>query len=431
MKLSRMLGMMMGLVGLRIGGAALNLISQLVFARVFVPEDVGLIMLCMSAAAFISLITTLGYPTLAYTQLPRLQSLGLTRIWERFHGAFLRDSVVATILIFVTIFAATLFFEIGSGAKTALLFGCLSAPASMLLRYDSSVANSIRRFTLSYAPDFLFRPLLLLTYILVAYRLGWDLSVVHAMTAFVLVLYIVGLGQAMYIGKSGLLPQHFTQARASFTKILRWRALPLAVIAAVPASFSDIVTLIGGILLAPSDVAILAVTIRLAAIAGFVIQVTQQFVLPDLTAALTQRQDGLAHNLLVRMNTITIVTIICGLLGAIILGQFALSLFGPHYVAAQSLLVAFMIGQSIRALSGMNQQLISIAGRQNRTVSSCIVALTVLFSISVAMVDRFGLIGLGYGVIAAELAWAILLAVQAQSITGQRGDIFWLLTHKL
>jgi O-antigen/teichoic acid export membrane protein len=431
MKLSHMFGMIMGLVGMRIAGAGLNLISQIVFARVFVPEDVGLIMLCMSTAAFISLFASLGYPWLAQTQLPRFQSLGLTQVWQRFHGAFLHDSAIATLLVYAVVLIATSQLPLGAGTITALLFGCLSAPASLLLRYDSAVANSVRRFTLSYAPDFLFRPLLLLAYILIAYKLHWNMSVVHAMTAFVLVLYAVGLGQALFLGKQGLMPQHLAKSQSRFTKALRTRALPLAIVAAVATSFADIVTLIGGLLLPPADVALLAITIRLAAIAGFVIQVTQQFVLPDLTEAITLRQTQLSNRLLLRMNGLTIATIIGGLLGSIFLGGYALNLFGSHYIAGWGLLIAFMIGQSIRALSGMNQQLLSIAGKQMRTVSSCIIALLVLLCVSLAMVKQFGLIGLGYGVIAAEFAWAILLAVQAQSVTGRRGDIFWLLTHKL
>jgi O-antigen/teichoic acid export membrane protein len=431
MKLSHMLGMMMGLVGLRIAGAGLNLVSQLVFTRVFSAEDVGLIMLCMSTAALISLFASLGYPWLAHTQLPRYQSLGLTKIWHRFHGAFLHDSAAAIMLIYVLVFTATLTLPLSAGTKTALLFGCLSAPAALLLRYDSSVANSIRRFTLSYAPDFLFRPLLLLSYILLIYWVGWNISVLHAMTAFVVVLYVVGIGQALFLGKQGLLPQNIFDVRSRFTKALRLRALPLAIVAAVATSFADIVTLIGGLLLPPADVAVLAITIRLAALAGFVIQVSQQFILPDLTAAITQRKHQMAQKLLLRMNVLTLVTIIAGLLSSIILGRFALNLFGPHYVAGQGLLVAFMIGQSIRAFSGMNQQLLSIAGQQRQTASACLLALGMLLSVSIIMVKYFGLMGLGYAVIAAEITWALLLAAQAQNLTGQRGDIFWLLTHKV
>ena len=39
MTLSRMFGMLVGLVGIRVGGAVLNLLSQIIFARLFLPEE--------------------------------------------------------------------------------------------------------------------------------------------------------------------------------------------------------------------------------------------------------------------------------------------------------------------------------------------------------------------------------------------------------
>jgi O-antigen/teichoic acid export membrane protein len=431
MKLSRMVSMMMGLVGLRVAGAILNLLSQIVFTWLFIPDDVGLIMLCMSTAAFASLFASLGYPWLAQTQLPRLQALGIKNKWPSFHGAFLRDTGIATIAIYFLVFATTVVVALSSGTKTALFFGCLSAPASILMRYDSSIANSLRRFTLSYAPDFVFRAALLLIYMAVVYELGWHISVNHAMIAFVVALYVTAISQAIVLGKHGLLPQHIASARPRLTQALRKRALPLAIVAAVATSFGDIVTLLGGLLLPPADVASLAVAIRLAALAGFVIQVTQQFMLPDIADAVTLRKSEITKSLLLRMNLLTIATICCGLLGTLFLGRFALSLFGQHYVAGFALLVTFMIGQSIRALSGMNQQLLSIGGFQTRTAVSCIAALAVLLLVSIYAVKSFGLIGIGYGVIAAELVWAIMLAIQSHKLTGQRGDIFWLLGAKL
>ena len=431
MKLSHMFARMVGLVGMRVLGAGLNVIIQIVFARIFLPEDVGVIMLCMSTAAFISLFASLGYPWLAQTQLPRFDALGLKKIQHRFHGAFLHDASAAILLISTAVVTASMLAALGTSTNTALLFGCLSAPASMLLRYDSAIANTQRKFTLSYAPDFLCRPLLLLAFILIPYLIGWHMSVVQAMVAFVVVLYIVAAGQACYLGSQGVLPSDFRQARALLTRVLRTRALPLAVVAAVSTSFADIVTLLGGLLLPPSDVALLAVTIRLAAIAGFVIQVTQQFVLPDLTTALTLHNKPLANRLLLRMNALTLVTIIGGLLATVVCGRFALGLFGEHYVGGFGLLIIFMVGQSIRALGGMNQQLLSIEGKQTRTAASSIMALALLVSVSVIMVHYYGLVGMGYGVLVAECAWALLLAAQAQIHTGQRGDVLWLFAHKL
>ena len=149
MTFTRMISMVMGLVGLRIGGAVLNLASQIIFARLFVPTDVGIIFLSMSTAALFGLIATLGYPWLVLTQFPRFEALGLTKITRAFHGAFLRDGLTMIITIVVACLLAALVFDLPSETKTALLFACLATPASMVMRYGSSIANSYRRFTLS------------------------------------------------------------------------------------------------------------------------------------------------------------------------------------------------------------------------------------------------------------------------------------------
>jgi hypothetical protein len=99
--------------------------------------------------------------------------------------------------------------------------------------------------------------------------------------------WMVALGQAFALG-SGVLPDSLKAGRHDLAPVLRHRAAAMVLIAAVAMSFADIVTLIGGIFLPPPDVAQLGIAIRLAALAGFVTQVTQNFVLPDLSAAVVK-----------------------------------------------------------------------------------------------------------------------------------------------
>jgi O-antigen/teichoic acid export membrane protein len=431
MKLKQMFGMILGLVGLRVAGAVLNLVSQIIFARIFAPADVGVIFLAMSTAAFFGLLGTAGYPWLALTQLPRFMALGLHKIKHAFHAAFLRDGAIALGLICAACLATSLAFGLSNETKIALLFGCLATPASMLMRYDSAVANTLRRFKLSFAPDFIARPSLLLLYVLVLTWLGVKISLLHALIAFVVVLYIVSIVQAFILGRNGAIPTDIAKSRPKLTKALRPRALSLAIVALVATSFADLVTMIAGFLLPSEDVAVLAVTVRLAAIAGFIIQVAQQFILTDLTEALTKRDSKTANHLLLRLNYLTIFTIIAGLIGAAFFGRFALSVFGEHYVAGQTLLLTLMVGQSIRAFSGMNQQLLSIAGYQAKTAWACIFALLVFVAGAIIAAPVYGMLGIGLAVIAAELSWSIILAIQAQKLTGSRGDIFWLLKNNV
>jgi O-antigen/teichoic acid export membrane protein len=427
MKLSRMFGMVIGLMGLRIGGAVLNLASQIIFTRIFIPGDVGVLFLAMSTAAFFGLLATGGYPWLAMTQLPRFVVLGLTKIRHAFHGAFIQDSIVAFTLICAICIGVSYVFKLPHGTQIALLFGCMAMPASMLLRYGSAVANSLRLFNLSYAPDFIVRPGLLLLYILAMSAMGFEITLIHALVAFVVVLYVVSIAQAMVLGRRGAVPSDVAMVRSRFTGALRPRALSLAVVALVATSFADLVTMIAGLLLPSDQLAVLAVTVRLAAIAGFVIQVAQQFILSDLTQAITRRDRHTTFQLLLRLNYLTIGTIAAGLLGAAFVGNFALSVFGSPYVAGQTLLITLMVGQSIRAFSGMNQQLLSIAGYQSRTAWACLLALAVFGVGAVIAAPLYGMLGIGFAVVVSELVWSITLAAQAQKLTGSRGDIFWLL----
>ncbi len=429
MTLSRMFGMLVGLVGIRVGGAILNLLSQIIFARLFLPEEVGVIFLGMSTAAFFGLIATVGYPWLALTQLPRFATLRHKKIIRAFHAAFLHDGAIAYIVICVLAIAVSYLWPQPTAVHLALLFGCLAAPASMLMRYDSAVANSQRKFSLSYMPDFLIRPVLLLGYVLTLELAGFHLSVIHALVAFVVCLHLTNIIQAVLLGRDGALPSDLKFVNKILRTALRPRAMSLAIVAAVATSFADIVTLVAGLLLPSNELAAVAVAVRLAAVAGFVIQVAQQFILPDLTAAITKRDQRQAQNLLLRLNLMTIATIIAALVGAIVFGHWALAIFGEAYVSAWPLLIALMIGQSIRAFSGMNQQLLSIAGYQARTATACCVAFAFLIGGAILGVKFFGMQGIGYADILAELVWSIMLAAQAQSLTGRRGDIFWVLKH--
>jgi O-antigen/teichoic acid export membrane protein len=430
MTLTRMVGMVFGLVGIRIVGAGLNLLSQVIFAHIFSPTDVGVIFLCMSTTAFFGLVATVGYPWLALTLLPRFETLGLQKIQHAFHGAFLHDGFITYVVLCVLCIAATMLLGVPIENRTALLFACLGAPASVMMRAGSAVANSQRSFTLSYAPDFIVRPLLLLVYILVLIVSGIHVSMLHALVAFIVALYIVGFGQAFILGEHGPLPSDIKYSRPALTRALRPRAISLGIVAVVATSFADLVTMIAGFLLPSTDLAVLAVTVRLAAMAGFIIQVAQQFVLPDLTAALTKRDPISAQNILLRLNLITIATIIGALLGTLIFGRFALSVFGKTYEVGQPLLIALMIGQSIRAFSGMNQQLLSIAGHQAKTAGASIAAFLALVVVASLAAPSNGMMGIGFAVIVAELIWSLILAVQSQRYTGGRGDIFWLLSAK-
>ena len=422
MSMWRMILTAINLVGVRFGGAAMGLMSQILLARLLPQEDVGVVLMGVSAAAILSLMMTAGYPSLTMTLLPRYYALGRKTLAKAFHRAVWHDSLIATFTIGLAGVAVWLWAPIDPALRTALLFGGLMAPAASLIRITSSVANSRRRFSLSYIPDFIFRPGLLLAFLLSMWVLNVAPGFLSVMSAVIAISYLVAVVQAFILG-SGVLPGSLRAGRHDLAPVLRSRAVSMVLIAAIAMSFADIVTLIGGVFLPAHDVAQLGIAIRLAALAGFVTQVTQNFVLPDLSAAIVKGNRALAQSLILRINLIAVSAIAACVLVAFFFGPLILKVFGADYSGAHWPLVLFMVSQLFRAAGGMNQHLLSLDGFQARSVYACIFSVTLLVAAAMILTPPLGLFGMAIAVVLAEASWAMILGIQAQRYSGYRGDI--------
>ncbi len=423
MSLWRMILTAINLVGVRFGGAAIGLVSQVLLARLLPQEEVGVVFMGLSTAAIVSLFMTAGYPALTMTILPRYYALGRKTLAQAFHRAVWRDSLLVTMVLLAVTAAVYLWAPIAPGLRTALLFGCLMAPASSLIRITSSVANSRRRFSLSYVPDFLFRPGLLLLFLGAMWLFRLRPAVDTVLWAAVAITAAVALAQTWILG-TGALPGSLKAPRHDLAPPLRSRAAAMVLVWAVAASFADIVTLIGGLFLPAGEVAELGIAIRLAALAGFVTQATQSFVLPDLSAAIAKGERRAAEALLLRIGVVSISAIAACVAGAALFGPLILSIFGPNYADAHWPLVLFMLSQLFRAAGGMNQHLLSIDGFQARSANSCVLSVVVLVAGAVFLTPSLGVLGMAIAVLLSDAVWAAALGLQAQHYAGYRGDIF-------
>jgi O-antigen/teichoic acid export membrane protein len=334
------------------------------------------------------------------------------------------------VVLVVCLVAALYVLPMGRGLRLALIFGVLSTPGSAMIRYSSAIANSLKYFAVTFLPDNIVRPGAFLVFVLAAFGLGYRPSIMVLLSAYILSNALAAVVQLPFLGEHRLRFSHLGAWRRDVARILRGRAVAIAIVAAVATSLADIITLLGGIFLKPEEVALLGVTVRLAAIAGFVIQSAQQFVLPDLTVALAAKDDANALGILRKLNLMTFAIILTGVVGTLVLGRFVLQIFGPTYVEGYALLILLMLAQSVRAMSGMNQSLLSISGYQIRTVGACLLSVGSLVALWVLLQPRLGLIGIGFAVIATEVVWGLMLGLLAQRLLGKRGDFFWLFLHR-
>jgi O-antigen/teichoic acid export membrane protein len=426
MTLKSMIGVLAGYVGARFLGAGLGLLTQLVLARTLLPADVTTVFMAMSAAAFLSLLMNGGEAQLASTHLPKLMAHNRVSIIQAFHAAALRNMLLVMAGLWILLIAVWLSQGLPQHVILALAVGLFSAPLSGLARYNAMVANSLRWFPLSYVPDFIVRPGLFLLAIFTFIAIGLQHNVLAVLGAFAAFVWLVGIGQALLMQGQGLRPKFLFAYDRRYARALRPRSVALLIVSVVAFAFADIVMLLAGLLLPAEDAAVAGVAIRLAAIAGFILQAAQLFVLPDFAQAIARNHEEQANAILWKMNSLTLVVVLGGLIATLVLGPFLLSLFGPIYPTGAGILVLLLVGQSVRAMSGMNQNLLSIKGHQIKTAWSCLLALAVLLGAAVLLCSRLGMIGLGYAVIAAELTWMLGLASQSQRLCNRRADLLWL-----
>jgi O-antigen/teichoic acid export membrane protein len=431
MNLTHMVSRIMGIVGVRFAGAGIGFLTQLIMARIMPASDVGIVFMGMSAAAFVSLAASGGYSMLALTQLPKLALFERRSLLRAFHHLVLVDSLVMTLVCFLAIFAADRLMGFTEGQTIALLFGCFCAPSAGSIRYYSAIATSNRRFNAAFIPDFVVRPGILLAFVLFAFLAGHKPGTVEVLIVFTLASWSMAAVLAYQLRDVGVSLRGLSLPRGKFSKLLRSRAFALTLVAATLLAIADIVTLLAGFLLPAADVAVVGITMRLAALVAYVIQASQQFVMPDFTQAIVKGDGATADTLVARMNVMTLLLIGTALLGAFVLGEWLLGFFGSEYVRGASILVLFLVAQAVRALSGMNQHLLSIKGYQMRTAGACLTALLVLVLSAIMLTRIFGMEGMAYALLLAELTWLVLLAAQAQSLCGRRADLFWMLQKRL
>lgn len=426
----RLLLLVFGLMGARLAGAGFGFLSQILLARTFPAAEVGIAFLAMSITTFVSLLITCGYHTLGLTYLARYRALDRPRLVEGFLAVGRRDMIIAATVAVLAAILVYFFAPVSSDLAKAVLFGTLAAPPLAAIRLNNSAANAQRRFSLSYVPDFVGRSGLLLLFIAALVFLGVERRIDYVLIALVAISFVVAIAQAIIMGPDNVWTRAWAKRPRDLTRFFRHRAVAILLVAIVAGASADLVVMLGGLFLPTSQVAVLGVAVRLAALVGFFSAASQPFVLRDLASAMSQARSAEVNSLLLRMNVaglsiMAAAIVVCAFLGPLILG-----IYGQEYGAAYWPLLLFLVGQTFRTASGMNSELLALGGHQVKSASLCFCAVVVLAALAFLLTPHWGVVGLAAASVGAEMFWAAGLAYLTQKLEGRRGDIVGLLTQR-
>lgn len=406
------------LVASRVGGAGLNFLTQLMLAHLLGAAEFGVYATVFAFAGVLSVACSLGFPSVTSRFVSEYRHAGR---WDLLVG-FVRSGraaiVLASLATAAPLLAGAFLLDASHRYLWPLILAVATAPALSLLRFNGSLANAFRRFIQSYLPDLLIRPALFLVVIAAFYELSYGLTASTALAIHLVIIWTLALAQTALVGiprdQSGNINAEYDW------RLWQATAAPLILVVLFTTFFADAEIALLGLLLPASDVAVFAVSIKVALLIAFGIQAIEQITLPDLSDSYARGDLAAVRRAVSRSNHMKFWPALAGFVAIWIGGEPLLALFGPEFARGHTVLVVLTASQLIRAAAGPVTPLLTLSGRQKLTLPVFGVSMVGLIALNVTMVPLFGLLGAAWAVLAVTLGWTSCLAILLNRQTGLR-----------
>jgi O-antigen/teichoic acid export membrane protein len=406
-------------IGIRIAGAALGLVAQVLASRLIGPQAFGQYALVLVWLLLLGHGATAGTNQLVCRFVAQYlhrddpgHAAGLLRFSLLFAGG------VAALLIAVAVLVVQI-GPFGIDPQFALLATLAFAAVPLIALQDflEAIARGLDKPNLGIAPAFLLRHLAIIVGVLCLMALGTgaDAVAVVAMT-------IAGLAASVLI-QWLLLARHIRKALGGAPPRYQTRywirtALPIALVEAAEVLFHNADILILWLFVSPDIVAFYFAATRLAQILGYVpygiSAVTAQKYAALVAANRRSELQGL-------VSAATSFSTLAALGAALVLSVGAvplLSLFGDAYVAAAAIVPILCTGVVLTCLLGPGEDVLTMLGQERICSVVFVVAVLANLGLNFALIPAFGMTGAAVATVLALSLRGALLAYFAHARLG-------------
>lgn len=411
-------------LAVKVGGAGLTFLLQMVLARVLGPAGYGDYAYALTWVALLSLVCTAGLETAAVRF---IGGYGGTGRWSELRGFLERSTgIVLTLSLAAGVLMAGVSWILRDtlGVELALVFAvaALLLPVNVLQRLASAFLRGFKRVVAATAPTALLRPLLLGGAVLaVAVMTGTG---VEARAA---VLLNVGAA-AVVLGLMALIfrrsvPEPVRNA-APTHETRKWVtvALPLLLLAGMHLLIVRTDILMIGALVGTEEAGIYTVGSRAAELAGFGLGAANLIVAP-LIAELYARSEMEKLQRIVRLSatgSFLFALAVGG--GLLLLGRPLLGLFGEAFTRAYLPMLILCCAQTVGAFVGSVGYLMTMTGNE-RSMALVLAGSAVLnIILNWLLIPHWGLEGAAVATSASFVAWNLILAWLAGRLLGVRAS---------
>ncbi|MBB5574152.1 O-antigen/teichoic acid export membrane protein [Rhizobium paranaense] len=404
---------------IRIAGAALAFVSQIVLARMMGRFEYGVFVFVWVLMILFGNLACLGFPTAIIRFLPQYDASGD-------HDAI--RGVTATARRFVLAVAGGLAL-IGMAALyafsgmvenyyvTPIFLGLIAVPMIALGDVLDGTARANHWPVMALSPTFLIRPTLILLFMLTAILSGAAHSAVTAMAAALAAAFVTVCCQ--YLAVTFRLRRHYPDGPKTI-EFSAWFAVafPVFLVEGVGYLLTNSDVVVVGIYLDPAEVAVYFAAAKIMALVHFIYFAVKAAIGPRFAAIMAENDREKLAAFATEAARWTFFPALAVGLVVFAAGQFLLSLFGAAFTEGQVVIAILLAGVLAKALVGPAEVLLLMADRQMLCVYLYAAALIANIGLNVALIPHFGIEGAAIAAASAMMVEAVLLHIAVRRAFG-------------
>ncbi|MGI9413164.1 MAG: lipopolysaccharide biosynthesis protein [Hyphomicrobiales bacterium] len=385
------------LMAARLVGGALAFVVNIVIARQFGADTLGLFALTMALVSLLALVLPFGYQAVGVMFVSQYVERGRADLIRGFVRRGYRNIAIAGAIVGLGLFGILSVISDPALRHYALsaIYVLAMAPALALLNLNGSVLTAHRRQYGALLPDLLLKPALMLAGIAFLAMAVWQVSVDMLLATAAAALWASALWQAVLIRRAGLIPRGTEAAHEPAT----WRkaALPWMAISLLADYFIELNLLLAGFLAAPAEVAVLHICFRLRVLAAFGLRALYALVLPDIFASHERGDHAEFRQNILRANTLALIyaLAVCAVVAAF--GAEILAVVGDGFKAGHMALLIVCLPMVTRAVFGPTTAIMAIKGHHSSALWILCAGLVMAVGTGIALFPSLGVDGIAIG----------------------------------
>jgi O-antigen/teichoic acid export membrane protein len=416
-----------GFAGIKVGHAAIGLVTAVLLARLLGPASFGTYAFVMALVAFLTIPSELGIPGLAVREIAVTNA---RKDWPHMRGFIIKAHQVTGVLSAVLIIAGAVALHIAAShvepvKLRCMMLGLALVPLVSLGALRGGMLRGLRKVLLGQLPEQIVRPLSLAVLVVLLWAAGRPVdspvTVMYAQIAATAIAFAVGLYFFVRHRPAELLeavPQYRTR---------EWlkSSIPFGLSAALLLINGRTDVLILGIFRADAEVGIYRVASQIALLVIFGLQAVNAIQGPHIARLYATGDMKRLQKMVTRSSQAILLIAAPMVLVIVLLGRFIIStFFGVEYVGAYVPLVILCAGQLVNASMGSVASLLNMTGHERDTMRIIFIGAAVNVSLNFLLTPRWGMTGAAISTSATLIVWNLLMWRKVRARTGIEASPF-------